>query len=127
MKMMHFIVYQIDNATNIADLFFREVVWLHGVSRSIVSDKDVKFLNYFWKVLWRKLGTKLLFSTMCHPYTDGQTKVVNKTLTKLLHTIIQKNLKILKDCLPFIEFAHNNFVHFTTNFHCLRLCMVLTL
>jgi hypothetical protein len=45
--MMHFIVYQIDNATNIADLFFREVVWLHGVSRSIVSDKDVKFLNYF--------------------------------------------------------------------------------
>jgi len=64
---------------------------------------------------------------MCHPQTNGQTKVVNKTLTKLLHTVIQKNLKILEDCLPFIEFAYNHFMHFTTNFHCLRLCMVLIL
>ena len=115
--MAHFIsCHKTDDATHITDLFFREIVWLHGVPRSIVFDHDVKFLSNFWKVLWGKLGTKLLFSTTCHPQTDRQTKVVNRTLSTLLCTIIQKNLKNWEDCLPFIEFAYNWSVHSTTNF-----------
>ena len=47
---------------------------------------------------------------------DGQTEVVNRTLSTLLRTIIQKNLKNWEDCLPFIEFAYNRSVHSTTNF-----------
>ncbi|KAK1680648.1 hypothetical protein QYE76_041496 [Lolium multiflorum] len=83
------------------------------VPKTIVSDRDVKFMSYFWKTLWRKLGTKL-FSTTCHPQTDGQTEVVNRTLSQLLRSMIKKNLKEWEDCLPHVEFAYNRAVHSTT-------------
>jgi hypothetical protein len=51
-KMTHLLsCHKTDDATNITNLFFREIVWLHGVLRSIVFNSYVKFLNYFWKVL----------------------------------------------------------------------------
>ena len=97
-KIVHFIsCHKTDDVTHIADLFIREIVRLHVVPRSIMSDLDFKFFSYFWKVLWDKLVTKLLFSTTCHPQMDGQIKGVNRTLSTLLHAMIQKNLKNWED------------------------------
>ncbi|KAL2231083.1 UNVERIFIED_CONTAM: Transposon Ty3-I Gag-Pol polyprotein [Sesamum indicum] len=116
-KMAHFIAcHKVDDASNIANLFFQEIVRLHGMPRTIVSDRDAKFLSYFWKTLWGKLGTKLLFSTACHPQTDGQIEVVNRTLSTLLRTIVKKNLRSWEECLPHVEFAYNRAIHSTTKF-----------
>jgi hypothetical protein len=81
---------------------------------TIVSDRDAKFLSHFWRTLWNKLGTKLLFSTTCHPQTDGQTEVVNHTLGTMLRAVLKKNLKMWEECLPHVEFAYNRATHSTT-------------
>jgi hypothetical protein len=60
------------------------------------------------------MGTKLLFSTTCHPQSDGQTEVVNRTFSTMLQAILKTNLKMWEDCLPHIEFAYNRSVHSTT-------------
>ena len=63
-KMAHFIpCHKINDATNIAYLFFSEIVRLYGVPNTNVSDRDTKFWSHFWRSLWNKLGMKLLFST----------------------------------------------------------------
>ena len=83
-KMAHFVACnKVDDAQNIARLYFAEIVRMHRVPRTIVSDKDTKFLSCFWKTLWRLLGIKLLFSTSHHPQIDAQIEVTNKTLDSI--------------------------------------------
>ncbi|RDY06265.1 hypothetical protein CR513_09791, partial [Mucuna pruriens] len=114
-KMAHFIpCKKVDDACHVADLFFKEIVRLHGLPRSIVSDRDAKFLSHFWRTLWGKLSSKLLFSTTCHLQIDGQTKVLNRTLSQLLTYFVGKSLISWEEWLPHIEFAYNRVVSTTT-------------
>ena len=61
-----------------------------------------------------KLGINLLFSMAYHPQTDGQTEVVNCTLSSLLRVLIKPNLKNWDECIPHAEFAYNHAHHQTT-------------
>ena len=63
-KMAHFLPCKSTyDASHIADLFFKEVIRIHGLPLNIVSDRDVNFVGHFWRTMWRKLRTNLSFSS----------------------------------------------------------------
>jgi len=106
-KMAHFIpCTKTNDATHIAELYFKEAMRLHGIPRSIVLDHDTKFLSYFWVTLWKKMGTKLKYSTTCHPQTDG-LEVTNRTMGTLLRILVKSNVKAWDFLLSHAEFAYN--------------------
>ncbi len=60
----------------------------------IVSDGDAKFMASFWKHLFWKVGTKLLFSTAFHPQIDGQIERVNGVLNQYFKNYVGINKKV---------------------------------
>uniref|UniRef100_A0A2N9IA60 Reverse transcriptase n=1 Tax=Fagus sylvatica TaxID=28930 RepID=A0A2N9IA60_FAGSY len=108
-KMAHFIpCSKTSDASKIAKLYFDEIVKLYGLPKTIVSDRDVRFMSYFWKTLWHLVGTKLKFSTAFHPQTDGQTMVVNWSLGNLLQCLVGEANRNRDLILPTTQLAYNS-------------------
>ncbi|GKA52977.1 RNA-directed DNA polymerase [Tanacetum coccineum] len=102
------------DASQVARLYFAEIVKLHGVLKTLTFDRDVKFVTHFWRTLWTRLGSKLQFNSSHHPQTDGQTELVNRSLGNLLLSLIGDNAKLWDLILPQAEFAYNRSVNHTT-------------
>lgn len=67
-----------------AKIFF-EHVWVHfGFPKTIIFDRDSRFISKFWSALWAKMDMKLTKSTAFHPQIDGQTEVVNRMIIHIL-------------------------------------------
>jgi hypothetical protein len=67
-------------AVSVAKVFFNNIIKLHGIPSSIVSDCDPVFTSTFWTEIFRLSGIQLRMSTCFHPKTDGQSEVTNMIL-----------------------------------------------
>jgi hypothetical protein len=74
-------------ATSVARVFFAEVVRLHGILSSIVSDRDPVFTSSFWGELFRLAGVKLRFTSAFHPQSDGQSEATNRVIAMYLRCL----------------------------------------
>ena len=97
-----------------AECFTREVVRLHGLPKSIVSDRDPRFTSTFWSEVCTLLGIKQNMSTSFHPQTDGQTERANRTLEDMLRSYISPRQTDWDEHLTAVEFAINNSWHEST-------------
>jgi len=80
-KSAHFISINISfPVSQLAEIYIREIVKLHGVPSSIVSDSDPMFTSRFWKTLQEALGSKLRLSSAYHPQTNGQSERTIQTM-----------------------------------------------
>ncbi|KAA0052124.1 ty3-gypsy retrotransposon protein [Cucumis melo var. makuwa] len=95
-------------ASKWAQLYMSEIVRLHGVPVSIVSDRDARFTSKFWKGLQTAMGTRLDFSTAFHPQTDGQTERLNQVLEDMLRACALEFPGSWDSHLHLMEFAYNN-------------------
>ena len=108
-KLAHFLpdkaTYTVDNW---AQLYVKEIVRLHGVSISIVLNRDLRFTSAFWRGLQKALGTRLDFSTAFHPQTDGQTERLNQILEDMLRACVMNFTESWDTKLHLMEFSYNN-------------------
>ena len=108
-KSAHFIPVRMDYSMDrLAELYVEEIVRLHGVPLSIVSDRDPRFTSRFWNELQSALGTKMKFSTTFHPQTDGQSERLIQVLEDMLRGCVMEFLGTWDRYIPLMEFSYNN-------------------
>ncbi|MCF6774907.1 hypothetical protein L3H44_10975 [Corynebacterium sp. MC-12] len=111
-KSAHFLPVRSDyTAEEYAKLYLKEIVRLHGVPISIISDRGAQFTAKFWKSFQRSLGTQVNLSTTFHPQIDGQAERTIQTLEDMLRACALDFKGSWVDHLPLIEFAYNNSYH----------------
>lgn len=103
------------NAARVARVFWDNVVKLHGIPNSIVSDRDRVFTSALWRELFTTAGTKLLYSTAYHPQTDGQSERVNQCMEMYLRCAIHDAPRRWRRWLPTAEFWYNSSFHSSIN------------
>jgi hypothetical protein len=74
-------------ATTVVRAFFDNIVKLHGIPSSIVSDRDPVFTGHFWKALFGLAGVTLQFTSAFHPQADGQSEATNKIVVMYLRCL----------------------------------------
>src|SRR4051812_30276359 len=108
-KSAHFLPMNMtDSYDQLSRLYVHEIVRLHGVPASIVSDRDPRFTSHFWQSFQKALGTELRLSTAYHPQTNGQSERTIQILEDMLRSCIIDYGGSWEDHLPIVEFAYNN-------------------
>jgi hypothetical protein len=108
-KTAHFLlVHTTYTAKKYAEVYLDQIIRLHGVPKTIISDRGAQFIARFWEQLQFSLGTKLIRSSAYHPQTDGHTERVNQILKDMLRACIIHYGTNWDKCLALAEFSYNN-------------------
>ena len=84
-KSAHFLVVRMTfTLEELCRVYIREIVGLHGVLVSIVSNRDPRFMTHFWKSFQKAMGTQLTISIVFHLQTDGQSEMTIQVLEDML-------------------------------------------
>ena len=102
------------SAESTAELFIQNVVRLHGLPDTVVSDRGTQFVARFWRRLCEILSITVKLSTAFHPETDGQTEVENREMERYLRTYVAYQQDNWVKWLALAEFAANNAPSATT-------------
>ncbi|RVW48758.1 Transposon Tf2-8 polyprotein [Vitis vinifera] len=101
-------------AKTLANKFVEGVVKLHGMPRSIISDRDPVFISNFWQEFLKLSGTKLRMTSAYHPQSDGQTEVVNRCIEQYLRCFVHHKPRHWNSLLPWAEYWYNTTYHSST-------------
>jgi hypothetical protein len=102
-KAAHFILVKLTlKEANLADIYLREIARLHGMPKTIVSNRDPKFTSNFWKGFFQEFGTNMHFSTTYHPESDGKTERVNQIIEDMLRMYVMDKPSKWEDYLHLI-------------------------
>jgi hypothetical protein len=100
LKVAHFISLKtMYKGAKVTELYIAKIVCLHGVPKKIVSDRGTQFMSRFWEKLHEAMDTRLNFSSVYHPQTDGQTERINQILEDMLRACALKESKSSDKCL----------------------------
>lgn len=101
-------------ASTVANLFMKIMGKIHGMPRSLVSDRDPLFVSGFWQELFKLLGTKLRMSSVYHPQSDGQIEVLNRVIEQYLWSFVHHQPTSWGKFLIWAEWSYNTSIHSTT-------------
>ncbi|GKD87169.1 putative reverse transcriptase domain-containing protein [Tanacetum coccineum] len=111
-KSTHFLpIRENEPLDNVARLYLNRIVARHGISASIICDRDGRFTSSFWKSFQKGLGTYISMSIAYHPKTNSQSKRTIQTLKDMLRACVIYFGKGWVKLLPLAEFSYNNSYH----------------
>lgn len=91
----------------VAEAFVVGIIRLHGPPRTIVTDRDPRFLHLFWQEIHRLQGSTLAMSTAYHPQTDGQSGALNKCVEQYLRCFVAEVPSHWVAMIPWAEYWYN--------------------
>ena len=114
-KMAHFIpTMEQTLAAGLARLF-RDNVWkLHGLPKSIISDRGAHFAAEMMRELNERLEIRTKLSTAYYLQTNGQTEQINQELEQYLRMFVDHRQEQWPEWLEMAEFMYNNKKHTAT-------------
>ena len=111
-KFAHFLPLKTGSTSKqVAEVFLKQVVKLHGFPITIISDRDKVFISNFWKRLFELQDTKLAMSSSYHSQIDGQSEVLNRTLEMYLRCFCFENPKSWLNMFPWAQYWCNTSYH----------------